>query len=584
MNVADASRVRKSDPRRRFAQATLLFACALLGACAAVQRTPRVFAAADAPSVRPVPAQSDTLLKLMAAQFALQNNDLDAGAVGYTEAAELLSDPVLAEEATRLSLSVRNWSLAQRALARWQALAPNAPGLLQARAWIALGQNRIDAAFADLQALASRGDEQSWRLIAQTLLGAEDKHASAQLLDRLASPAHLAARETNWVAVSQLAFKLGDKSLSRRLAEAAVVRFHGADSYAWSARLALDRGDKTAARDIYAQALKRDPKSLRLRGGYAALLADSGDNAAAARALALGPQDDATYAARAAYGSRGDDKTALAVLYRELVADKSARQGKRLFLMGQVAELIEKRNEALAWYRGIGDEDERWFDAQMRMAVLLDQTGRNREAGDFLHQLQARTAEDSDQLGNVFLLEAELLARGGHPREALAVYTRALGTLPDDPRLLYARALLSVDQNDVPGAERDLRRVLALRPDDADAMNALGYTLADSSRKGDATLLEARELVRRAVELKPNEPAVIDSLGWVHYRMGDLDASLVQLRRAYEKQPDADIAAHLGEVLWVKGDREEARRIWEEGRRKDPKNKAIIEAMQRLAA
>jgi tetratricopeptide (TPR) repeat protein len=114
-------------------------------------------------------------------------------------------------------------------------------------------------------------------------------------------------------------------------------------------------------------------------------------------------------------------------------------------------------------------------------------------------------------------------------------------------------------------------------------MNALGYTLADSSQKGDAKLGEARDWVRRAIELKPNEPAIIDSLGWVHYRLGDLDAALTQLRRAYEKQPDADIAAHLGEVLWVKGDRDEARKVWDEGRKKDPKNKALLEAIQRLA-
>src|SRR6185312_12401550 len=125
---------------------------------------------------------------------------------------------------------------------------------------------------------------------------------------------------------------------ARRVADGAVARFHGADAYAWSARLALDRGDKPAARALYAEALKRDPKSVRLRGGYAALLADSGDNAAAARALAAGPQDDTTYAARAAYAARADDKGALASLYRELDHDTNARTGSRLYLLGQIAE------------------------------------------------------------------------------------------------------------------------------------------------------------------------------------------------------------------------------------------------------
>ncbi|MEP7044865.1 MAG: tetratricopeptide repeat protein [Dokdonella sp.] len=569
---------------RSIAAGTLaLLAMAILSACAPLQPKARVAGVALAPAATPVAPEHDLLAKLLAAQFALQNNDLQAGAQGYADAAELSPDPAVSEEATRLALSVKQWALATRALARWQQLAPKDAGIAQARAWIALAEKRSDDAYADLDALAARGDQQSWRLIAQTLLSADDKTAAAHLLDRLATPQHLGAKETNWVAVSQLAFKLGDKALSQRLVEAAVAKFHGGDSYAWSARLALDRGDKAGAREKYAEALKRDPKSLRLRGGYAALLADGGDNAGAARALAIGPQDDATYGARAAYAARGEDKGALASLYRELVADKSARAGKRLYLMGQVAELVDKRDDALEWYRGISDDDEHWFDAQMREAVLLDQLGRTDQAFDFLHQLQAQTAEDSDQLGNAYLLEAEVLARRQRPRDAIAVYTRALGTLPDDPRLLYARALLAVDLGDVAGAERDLRRVIELKPDDAEAMNALGYTLADSSHKGDAKLGEARDLVRRAIELKPNEPAIIDSLGWIHYRLGDLDAALTQLRRAYEKQPDADIAAHLGEVLWVKGDRDEARKVWDEGRKKDPKNKALLEAIQRLA-
>jgi len=158
------------------------------------------------------------------------------------------------------------------------------------------------------------------------------------------------------------------------------------------------------------------------------------------------------------------------------------------------------------------------------------------------------------------------------------VYQRGLETLPDDSRLLYARALLAAEQNDVPAAEKDLRRVIELKPDDAEALNALGYTLADRTDRR----TEALELIERAYKLKPDEPAIIDSLGWIRYRMGDLDASIKELRRAYEKQNDPEIAAHLGEVLWVKGERDEARRVWEQGRKKDAKNKALLETIKRL--
>lgn len=551
--------------------------CGLLDACSTVRPQPP--SAVAPPAVTPVALERDLPLKLLAAQFALQDGDLAASAKGFTDAAELAADPALSEEAARLALAVKDWPLARRALLRWQQQAPAAPGIAQVRAWIALGEKHADEAYADLEALAAQGDEQTWRLIAQVLLSVEDKVIAAHLLERLATPRHLAAVELNWVAVSQLAFKLDDKILSRRLADAAVTRFHGDESYAWSARLALDRGDKVAARATYAEAMHRNPGSQRLRGGYAALLADSGDNAGAARVLANGAQDDITYAARAAYGARANDKVALQTLYHELNADRSAHAGKRLYLLGQVAEMVEKREEALAWYRTIADTDEHWFDAQMREAVVMDQLGRSTQALDFLHQLQAQIAEDNEQLGSAYLLEADLL-RKSRPQDALAVYTRALGALPDDSRLLYARALLAVDQGDFAAGERDLRRVIELKPDDAEAMNALGYTLADRQDSGKRG--EALELIQRALKLKPDEPAIIDSMGWVRYRMGDIDASLESLRRAFAKQPDADIAAHLGEVLWVKGDHDEARRIWDQGRKKDARNKTLLEAIKRL--
>jgi tetratricopeptide (TPR) repeat protein len=562
----------------------VLIVCAVSIACSTNVKHDRPAALAGAAVATPVAPERDLPLKLLSAQFALQDGDLAASAQGFVEASDLSSDPALGEEATHLALALKNWPLARRALTRWQQLAPADPGVIQARAWIALGEGHGDAAYTDLCALAAVGDDQAWRLIAQALLNTDDKMIAAHLLERLATPDHLGTKESNWVAVSQLVFKLGDKDVSRHLADTAVTRFHGDDSYAWSARLALDRGDKTAARAIFAEALRRNPKSAHLRGGYAALLADSGDNAGAALALSNGPQNDVTYGARAAYAARADDKPALQALYRELNADKSARQGKRLYLLGQVAEMIEKREEALAWYRTISDDDEHWFDAQMREVVLLDKLGRSDQAIDFVHQLQEQASEDSEQLGGAYLLEADLL-RSSRPREAIAVYTRALGVLPDDPRLLYARALLFVDEGDLAAGERDLRRVIELKPDDAEAMNALGYTLADRGDRSDAVRQgEALELIQRALKLKPDEPAIIDSMGWVRYRMGDLDASVESLRRAYAKQPDADIAAHLGEVLWVKGERDEARRVWEQGRKKDAKNKALLEAIKRLTS
>jgi tetratricopeptide (TPR) repeat protein len=218
----------------------------------------------------------------------------------------------------------------------------------------------------------------------------------------------------------------------------------------------------------------------------------------------------------------------------------------------------------------------------MRVALVLDQLDRTPQALEQLHRLTEMAAGDGEQQRSVWLLEADLLARRQRQQEALDVYARALTNLPDDARLLYARALLAVDQGDLLGGERDLRRVIELKPDDAEALNALGYTLADRSAASDPRQHEALDLIQRALRLKPDEPAIMDSMGWVRYRLGELDASLQNLRRAYAKQPDADIAAHLGEVLWAQGQHDEARRIWDEARKKDAKNKALLETIRRM--
>ncbi len=553
-----------------------------LAACSAPDVRPSPRPQPEVALARPVDIEHDLPAKLLAAQFALQNNDLAAAAQGFADAAMLSDDPALAEEATQLALSQKDWPLARRTLARWQALAPAAPGVLQAQAWIALGEGRVDEAYAQLRQLAARADDQGWSLVAQLLINAPDKLTAAVLLARLAPADRADIKETHAVAISQLAYKLGDKSLARHLAGQAVERFHGEESYAWSAHLASLLGDATRARALFAESLRHHPGSRRLRAGYATLLGQAGDNVEAARVLAVGKQDQTSFAARAAYAARADDKAMLLALYREVQADKSPRDGARLYLLGQLAELVDQRAGALGWYRAIAEDDDRYFDAQLRSAVVLDQSDRTGEALDTLHKLLSLSSGEPEQQRDIWLLEAEILGKRQRGAEALKVYAQALAAQPDDERVLYARALFEVDRGDVAAGERDLRRIIELHPDNAEALNALGYTISDHSKGNEARQKEALALIERALAIKPDEPAIIDSMGWVQYRLGNLEASLKDLRRAYAKQSDPDIAAHLGEVLWIKGERDEARRIWAEARKKDASNKALLETIERL--
>jgi Flp pilus assembly protein TadD len=329
---------------------------------------------------------------------------------------------------------------------------------------------------------------------------------------------------------------------------------------------------------LFAHAVARNPKNKELRMAYAALLAQDGDTAGAERVLAAGPQDAQTWAARVAYAARAEDKALLASLYAQLKRAPEDVRDDSAFLLGQLAELIGKDGEALEWYAQVPDDDEHAFDAQARSAVLIDKAGRHREAHQLAQKMQQDYTDDPDSLRRAYELDAELYVRAGDHDAATAVYDRGLHALPDDGELLYGRSLSEAEAGNTQAAIDDLRRVLSLKPDNIEAMNALGYTLANS----DQHLDEATQLLSKALQAKPEEPAIIDSWGWLQYRLGHLDQAEQNLRRAWDKSKDADIGVHLGEVLWKRGKQEQARAVFAQVRKIDPSNRGLRAALERL--
>ena len=187
---------------------------------------------------------------------------------------------------------------------------------------------------------------------------------------------------------------------------------------------------------------------------------------------------------------------------------------------------------------------------------------------------------DEDTRRDAYLLEAELRQKDAQPAAELDAFARGLAAYPDDPALLYSRALSWERRDDIPRAEADFRRILVAEPDNVNALNALGYTLADRTTR----YAEALALIDRARAAEPGNAAIIDSYGWVLYRLGRNAEALVELRRAFALQKDPEIAAHLGEVLWVMDQKDEARRYFEEARRLDPDNRALKRALEKTGA
>ena len=247
---------------------------------------------------------------------------------------------------------------------------------------------------------------------------------------------------------------------------------------------------------------------------------------------------------------------------------------RALLMLAQAAEQLGDFKAAQAWLDQI-DDPQRALEVELRRASLLARQGRMDEAVQLVRQ--APESNEGEARAKL-LAEAQLLRESKLYEQANQVLDKANLRFVNDTDILYEQAMLAEKLERVDDMERLLRRVMELRPDYYHAHNALGYSLADRGLR----LPEAKALIQRALELAPGEPFIIDSLGWVEYRMGDRTESIKHLRQAYQSRPDAEIAAHLGEVLWVDGQLDEGRRILREGKARDPDNEVLRETVTRL--
>jgi Flp pilus assembly protein TadD len=223
------------------------------------------------------------------------------------------------------------------------------------------------------------------------------------------------------------------------------------------------------------------------------------------------------------------------------------------------------------------DAPQRLMEVSFRRASLLARQGQMAKARALLQALPGERDEDARAK---LVAESQLLREARDWAAAHAVLAQANQRFENDVDLLYEQSMMSEKLGRVDEMETLLRRVMALKPDHYHAYNALGYSLAERGQR----LEEARALIAKALEYAPSEPFIVDSLGWVEYRLGNHAEAIRLLRQAYQSRPDAEIAAHLGEVLWISGERDEARRVWREGQQRDPKNEALRETLRRLQA
>jgi tetratricopeptide (TPR) repeat protein len=549
--------------------------CACLLAIVAVTATP-------AAAARSAPLGDDALAATMAGEFALQAGKLGEAARWYLDAARASSgDAGLAERATRIALLADDGTRATEALSLWRRRAPGSLAMRAAEATLAMRRNDAVAARRQLEALLRDRDRNGWRYALAALgSGAKDPRASARLLGQLLDDKAIPDVLQAWLAFGGLAQKLDQEALAARIVNEVVARFPDEPRVALLRASQLrEAGQVDEARKALATLEPQTRKDQDMRLAVAAEYDALGDPESAAAVLARGPQDNQSYGLRASLLAKAEDKTALQALYGQLQRDSSNPDPDRRLLLGQTAEFLKRMDEALAWYRSVPGGPQRW-QARLRAANVLHAMKRAPEAYADLRKLQADAAADPDARHDAYLLEADLRQQDGDLPAEMDAFARGLAAYPDDSALLYARSLSWERRDDIARAEADLRKVLVAEPDNVAALNALGYTLADRTTR----YTEALDLIDRARVAEPDNPAIIDSYGWVLYRLGRTREALVELRRAFALQKDPEIGAHLGEVLWVSGDRDEARKVLDDARKLDPQNRSLQRVLAKLRA
>ena len=522
-------------------------------------------------------AHADVLGSALQAEFALQGGDLETAALGYADAAVASDQVQLIERAATVALYAKDYPAADRVGARWLVVEPQSIGARRTLAWSALARDRRELADGYLAELAAIGGLEAQRAIAQVLVAAENREGAPASLRRLADAGVLVPL-SNGPGWSAVASNLGDYSTAVRLAELE-TRAQPKNAEAWrrSAQASLAAGDKAAARKALERALQLTPEDFDLRLALASVHADAGRPDLADRVLAQAkPQDDRALAARLANAAGKSDPKTLKRIERVLLGSKTSEVQSRAFLLGQLYELREQPDKALSWYAK-EPAGAAWHEAQLRRSVLTARELKDMAGARLLLAALRQQVDDVDQRVDAWLLEAELLTPDDRPA-AGAVYDEAVDQYPRDLRLRYARALFRIGDNDVSGLEQDLRSILNVDPDNPQALNALGYTLADRTDRHQ----EALGYIERAIARHPDDGAFVDSMGWVQFRLGNLDEALRYLRRAFSMAPDGEVAAHLGEVLWAATLHEEARTHWRESLKRWPDSVPLRDSVRRL--
>lgn len=520
----------------------------------------------------------DILFKVLVAEIAGQRGKIDIAVEYYLDLARMTRDPVVIERATRIAVYARDNDAAYEAATLWVEVDPHSPDAHQVLTVMTLRRGDIDQALRHLEVIleGSKGkfDQKLW-MISNFLGREEDQAAVMQLMERLMAN-HMDDAEAMF-AFANVSARMGDMDRSQDLLERVLEIKPENDAAAMTyISLLQKKGETNKALEWLMAALKDREDDFNLRMAYARLLTDAKRFDDARRQFEIlsvqAPNNvDVLYALGLLYLqiNRLDD----AEQYFTRLTSLKKRVFNSNYYLGRIAEERNELDKASDLYQGVhGGENH--FDARIRLSLILAKQGEIEKALGNIRSIEKPT--DSNRL-ILIQAEGEILTEEKRYQEAMDVFNIAIEE-KSHPDLLYSRAMLAEKIGRMDILEADLKAILAEDADNATALNALGYTLADRTERFN----EAYDYIKRAYELNPNDFYILDSMGWVLYRMGRLDEAVDFLQKALALRNDSEIAAHLGEVLWVMGNQQAAKEIWETALKVTPADDRLLEVIERF--
>jgi tetratricopeptide (TPR) repeat protein len=556
----------------------LVSGCALQSAQPPAEKDPSITETSAEPPQRPVrPFPPETLYSLLAAEIAGGRQQYEIALSNYTQQARQTRDPQVAERATMIARYLNANEVASETALLWVELEPESDAALSNATVALLQSGRALEAFEMSQRLQAKGLETLYQNIAanasdlpederETLLQAYLQQLQAtpeneQLLVGTGLLLQMQGKPEEALGYARTAIELDPDSVAAGLLETHLLH-------------QLQRDQEAIAR--LDKLLDMHPTNIRLRLQYARILAHN-DLARAQEQFEIlteqAPDDGDLRLSLALVAMERKDFDTAAAAFEHLL-DSNQHLSTAHYSLGQIAEQRGDQAKALLHYLSV-EPGREFARATVNLLNIMIKQGDLISASEHIQRLSANSPAQTPAFQQ---LHAQALTKYKHYTAAEQVLDQALALSPRNTQLLFTRGLLYDTQGRLADAERDLRTIIEDEPDNSAALNALGYILIDRTDRLD----EASGYLLQAITLNPNDPAILDSVGWLYYRTDNYPEALAYLRRAFAAYPDAEIAAHLGEVLWTIGKRDEALGIWQHGLELAPDSEIIRDTMERL--